>query len=403
MIRLSILFLFLCRFIQAQDFNQKIVRIPYFFDIDTITKETSLKETLEEFAVTKIVYHYSYYRLNPQFDQNELNRDRKATLLKTYPALNSPMIEWIDSVNYECMSPIECEDVFHGYTVYFQNGSELNRFEELAFADSMLRYLNKLNTIRKKKSEDPKYLRSVWDDRVGWVPDNSSAFVIETEESIKSKIPSLVTNTMARNSWSNYAYVIDITASMSKYYCDFIKNINNEFMDSNEVKICFFNDGDGKENSKKQIGSTGGLFYYKGSDLYGMNKVVKKHLFVSSRDLQENDAEGVIRTQQKFEYVESFILIADNHSPLRDYNLYRNITKPVHIILCGANEYNVNSQYIALAFITGGSIHVKGHDVSVPTNLSPGDIIKVGKVSYKYFGFDDYQTPYFERVQENKI
>lgn len=402
MIRLSILFLLTFGFIKAQDFNQKIVKVPYYFDIDTITKETSLKEALAEFAVTKIVYHYSYYRLNPQFDQLKLNQDRKKELLRTYPSLQSSMIEWVDSVNYDCNSPTECEDVFHGYTIYFQNGSDLNRFEELAFADSMVRYLNKINNLRKKKSEDPKYLRSVWDDRVGWVPDTSSAFTIETEESVKSKIPSLITNTMTRNNWNNYAYVVDVTASMSMYYCDFLKNINNEFMDSNEVKICFFNDGDGKENHKKELGNTGGLFYYEGSELFKMTKVVKNHLFISSRDLQENDAEGIIRTQQKFEGVESFVLIADNHSPLRDHNLYRNITKPVHIILCGANEYNVNPQYLSLALITGGSIHVKGHDIAVPKNLSPGDTIKIGKVSYKYFGFDDYSNPYFDRVQEPK-
>lgn len=395
--RLTLLFLLSSILLFGQSLDQRIVKVPYFFDIDTITDTSTLGTLLDQYAVTKIVYHYSYYRLNPNFDQLKLNRDRKSALLNQYPQLKSKYILWKDSINYECNSPSECKDVFHGYTIYFQPGSSLTRKEELSLVDSMVLYLSQINLNKKKKSIDPKFMKSVWDDRVGWVPDTSSVFTLETEGSIKSKIPSVITNTMSRNKWSSYSFVVDITASMSKYYCDFLNTINAQFFDSTNVSICFFNDGDGKENHKKIIGSTGGLFFYEGYNLFDMTRKTKKHLFISSRDLQENDTEGLIKAQEKFKEAKELVLIADNHSPIRDFNLFRNVQKPVHIILCGGNEFNINTQYISLAFLTRGSIHTKGYDINIPSNLSPGETFSIGKATYEYLGFDDYSNPIFDR------
>ena len=384
--------------LKAQVFDRKTIKVPYYFDVDTIIKDTKLDVLVRKYAVDQIVYHYSQYRLNPKFDQNQLNIYRKQNLLQRHPSLKSNTILWKDSVNYECKNTTECSNVFHGYTIYFQNGSKLTRDEELSFVDSMMKQLKQVNITRLKKNNKPKYMKSVWDDRVGWVPDTSSSFTIETKESIQSKIPNLINNTIARNNWIECNYVIDITASMSKYYCDFLKNINNQFMDSVPIPICFFNDGNGKENNKKVIGSTGGIYYYEGYNLDKMNKVIKNHLFVSSKDCQENDAEGIIESQAYFSNDYSTIMIADNSSPVRDFNLFRNIKNPVHIILCGANDYNVNPQYLALAYLTNGSIHTTKHDIPISAAMSPGDKFRIGMKTYKFIGIDIQAFPLFERI-----
>ncbi|MDB2363974.1 hypothetical protein N9V83_02995 [Flavobacteriales bacterium] len=383
--------------VKGQSFDQRLIRIPYAFDIDTIVNHEEVNNLLETYGVDKIVYHYSYYRLNPEFDQIKLNQDRKQHLLKSYPVLKSNIISWKDSVNYDCKNPEECKQVFHGYSIYLQNGSNLTKKDELSFVDSMMNYLRKVNTKRLKKKEKPKYMKSVWDDRVGWVPDTSSSFTIETKESIQSKIPNLINNTISRNNWENSIYVIDITASMSKYYCDFLKVINNNFIDSIPMRIGYFNDGNGKENKNKVIGSTGGIYFYEGFDLEKMNKTIKQHLFVSSKDSQENDAEGIIEAQEKFKDFDHIILICDNYSPVRDFNLYRNINKPVHIILCGANDGNINSQYIALAFITGGSIHNIKRDIDISPSMSPGETFRAGNIEYQFNGIGPQAFPLFDR------
>ena len=59
---------------------------------------------------------------------------------------------------------------------------------------------------------------------------------------------------------------------------------------------------------------------------------------------------------KKFKDAESIILIGDSYAPVKVIVLLKNISKPVHVVVCGDAQY-IHPDYLEIAFKTGGSIH----------------------------------------------
>jgi hypothetical protein len=78
-------------------------------------------------------------------------------------------------------------------------------------------------------------------------------------------------------------------------------------------------------------------------------------------------------------------MIADNYAPVKDIELLKNFNKPVHIILCGANE-SVLIDYLLIAWKTKGSIHTIEEDIVNIANMMEGQSIKINGITYKIMG-----------------
>ena len=104
--------------------------------------------------------------------------------------------------------------------------------------------------------------------------------------------------------------------------------------------------------------------------------------------LAENDLEAVLHAQHQFPEAESFVLIADNSSPVKDMYLLAQIKKPVRIMLCGANKYDlkkaIQPDYLKIAAATRGSLHTLTTDLPDVTKIKRGTRIRFGEHAYRY-------------------
>jgi hypothetical protein len=140
-------------------------------------------------------------------------------------------------------------------------------------------------------------------------------------------------------------------------------------------EFIFFNDGDGKSNDQKIIGHTGGIHYTNSNKLDTVyRKVLQAKKFGCSGDRPENDFEALMDAVHRGTRKKEIILVADNLSEVRDYELLKEIEMPIHIILCGGN-YMINEQYLDLAYHTKGSVHTLKEDMQMLSRHADGKSI----------------------------
>jgi hypothetical protein len=190
-----------------------------------------------------------------------------------------------------------------------------------------------------------------------------------------------------RGRWKNKIIVTDLTGSMYPYLdqvlswhvLDYNTSVNNQYL--------FFNDGDKTPDNEKIIGQIGGLYYTNGENLEDLTeKMLETMQGGSGADSPENDMEALINAidRRKTNRTE-IILIADNHSDIKDFKLLYQLKIPVRVILAGA-DYGVNEQYLELAFKTKGSVHTLEQDLENLYELNDGEYIKIGRFQYRAYG-----------------
>jgi len=182
---------------------------------------------------------------------------------------------------------------------------------------------------------------------------------------------------LERNEWDDLLIVCDMTGSMSPYIVQvlFWFNLHNAHY-KNSVFI-FFNDGDSKNDSLKIIGKTGGIYQ---TESYNIDSIINTAITAinggNGGDKPENDIEAVLFALNNFPEKKSVILIADNSSNMRDYELVENVAKPVKVILCGSFD-KINPQYLGLAYKSKGSVHTIESDLMDLMKRSEGSEIKI--------------------------
>jgi hypothetical protein len=149
----------------------------------------------------------------------------------------------------------------------------------------------------------------------------------------------------------------------------------------------FFNDGDGKSMAQKLIGQTGGFHYTSAVKLENLTQTMKETMSTGcSIDGPENDMEALLDGAQnrKLRKME-IILIADNNSDIRDFELLKSLNMPIRIILTGT-FWGVNEQYLELAYHTNGSVHTIEEDLERLYEMNDGDYIEIGGNKYRIYG-----------------
>jgi hypothetical protein len=197
-------------------------------------------------------------------------------------------------------------------------------------------------------------------------------------------IPSAIFYRMG-NRWQKKVVVTDITCSMDPYAEDILLWHKMNLVQGEKSRYLFFNDGDGKLDIDKKIGSTGGIHYVSTSSvdtLVAVMKLARKMSTACGGDGPENDLEALLEGQLYVENGYELILIADNLSDVRDIELLPRLHTPVHIILCGVKDV-VNEQYLEIAYKTKGSIHLIDKDIFDLWKMTDGQTINIKGVNYQ--------------------
>jgi hypothetical protein len=199
-----------------------------------------------------------------------------------------------------------------------------------------------------------------------------------------SRIPDTsILKILDRTQWEKATIVGDVTGSMYKYTAQLLLWVKTNPIGSSAKNFVFFNDGDNMPDKDKKIGRTGGI-YYKTCNSYAEVETLMKATMLKGGggDYPENNIEALLKAEKVFPETEFQVMIADNWAAIKDKALWNQLTKPVRIVVCGANEFNVNIDYLNLARITKGSVHLMESDLYNLSGLKEGEILKVGKNTF---------------------
>ena len=164
--------------------------------------------------------------------------------------------------------------------------------------------------------------------------------------------------------WQNSVVIMDWTKDMYTNSAQAVLWHKVHQKTSGINYFVFFNDGNKLPKRRKKVGKTGGIYYQKSNNIH---RVEKRFDYVIRRgdggdDAANNDIEALMMAANKFKKINSFILIADNRTCIRDMRLLKYLNIPIKIILTNVDG-PVNPQYINLAYKTGGSIHTINDDI----------------------------------------
>jgi hypothetical protein len=199
-----------------------------------------------------------------------------------------------------------------------------------------------------------------------------------------SKPDSLINKVMARNkNWKKLLIVEDVTASMMPYMADLLLWNSLKSNLENSEHFVFFNDGDTKDDLEKTVGSAGGLYHIKSDDVQQLEEtMVTAMASGDGGDTPENDIEAVLAGIEKCPECAEVVLIADNNATPRDLELLSKVTKPVHVVLCGA-RLSPNPAHLLIAWKTKGSLHTIHEDITTLAEMQEGQSITVMGRSFK--------------------
>lgn len=197
--------------------------------------------------------------------------------------------------------------------------------------------------------------------------------------------PDLIFKVFDRNTqWKNCLIATDVTGSMYPYLAQFkvwhklhlnVNSQNNDFI--------FFNDGDNMPDNLKVVGQVGGLYYVHTSTFSTLSSTMNMAMSSGGGgDGPENNLEAVLEGLSSNPDIKEVIMIADNNATPRDLALLYKIKVPIRLILCGA-QFGINTDYLEMIRINGGSIHTMEDDLYTLSKLNNGEKIVIDGIEYE--------------------
>ncbi|CAN5908097.1 hypothetical protein BH11BAC7_BH11BAC7_19250 [soil metagenome] len=394
--------------------------------------------------IEKVQLIYTTFRESESFDQQKLNQQRLRNLFSILPdAFANAMTEWELIGQTGATTSEEGKNYFHGFIITWRPASSTSLIkEEMSTLDSIFLPLTsgkKIDPLKTTGSTDTDKKMRILTNPDGSttllnrnIPEDSlwmfvkpsgegfsvvyakwadtahkTIIVTELSESgVKRKrtwkledhftdVPtrgmtdidlynpdSVVTTVFRRNPWPNMIIVADVTGSMSPYTAQVLHWVPTGLASGRCSGFVFFNDGDAKTTNQKDVGKTGGIYSIQTQNFDSIFRMLKKSMSGGDGgDLPENPVEATIYSLNRFNQNAEIILIADNFSSPRDLELYEKITRPVHIVLCGARG-TVNPDYLFLARQTHGSVHTVHDDITTLDTMKDGDVITIEGKQY---------------------
>lgn len=185
------------------------------------------------------------------------------------------------------------------------------------------------------------------------------------------------------NQWKKLLVVEDVTGSMMPYVADLLLWNALKGNLQNTRHFVFFNDGDGKQSYEKEVGNTGGIYHTKAKNVDVLEETMISAIAGGQGgDTPENDIEAILAGLAKCPDCEEVVLIADNGATPRDLALLSQVTKPVHVILCGV-KFRPNPAHLLIAWKTKGSLHTIQEDIVSLADMQEGESITVMGKTYK--------------------
>ncbi len=182
--------------------------------------------------------------------------------------------------------------------------------------------------------------------------------------------------------WKNMLIVTDITGSMYPYIASVLLWYKLNYLNHPLLNMVLFNDGDGISDQLKVIGNTRGIYGTKNISYEKMlDFMIDVALKGNGGDGPENDIEALLFARKNYSDKNEIILVADNYSNIKDISLMSKLNIPVRVILCGTDDF-VNTEYLNLAYKTGGTVHTINEDITQLIHVGEGKSIVIAGKKY---------------------
>lgn len=332
------------------------VYIPMDFNSVEV-KDMSAYREIKANSILKVELVYTAYSKSEYFNQPKLNIDRLKMLKANAPELfASSLTKWKFIAQTECRTEEEARQLFHGFVVTYRPEAVVAFNPEMAksFSDRVDHYVKLVADIANK------------------VP-TAKAQLAKDFADLNDSIVLTVMN--RKKEWKGLPIVCDVTGSMSPYMLQTMIWFKLNCKAAGTTSYTFFNDGDDKMDTEKEIGNTGGVYYGRSANYDTLEQLMQKARCAGSGgDAPENNIEALIKTQEQLPGCKEIIMIADNYANVKDLSFLSKVTKPVHIILCGST-LGVNVDYLNIALATGGSVHTIESDIENLVKLNEAETI----------------------------
>lgn len=407
--------------------GDELLQVKMSYGNADITNITALKNFKYQ-VIKRVELVYTQYSEVDDFDQEKLNTQRRDQLLKIHPKLlDNPMTSYEEIGIKDCKSADDGHRMFHGFNIIYRPLPSLARTE--TEIKGLMKLLEELDEIPEDEEDSEvdipavekvystseiveieladttsDYGKKAWKrykkgketDIVTWTESSSyvapvnvgSLDAIEKKPvSAKQKEwlgKSTIGKVMERHpEWKDMMVVVDVTGSMYAYIGQVMLWLKLNEKQERTKQHVFFNDGDVKPQHLKIIGKTGGIYTTnetKFDEVIGT--ALKAMRGGCGGDGPENNLEATIEGLKTCTTCGDIIMIADNWATPRDIKLYKDIDRPVKIILCGSSS-GINVEYLNLARKLKGSVHTIEKDLDDLAKLSEGESVEIGGATYK--------------------
>lgn len=191
---------------------------------------------------------------------------------------------------------------------------------------------------------------------------------------------------LKRKKWTNVCLVIDVTGSMNPYASSLKDWLVLRYAKHRTPQVVLYNDGDETPNANKVIGKTGGLYRCDSCRIGALAATFDVAKEYSGGDIPENDLEALLYAQYIADSATQIVLVADNNSSMRDFELLAKLNRPVRVILCGVEHDLINEEYLNLASYTKGSVHTIKNDYENLFDYKDGQELHIGTRVYRVVG-----------------
>ena len=185
---------------------------------------------------------------------------------------------------------------------------------------------------------------------------------------------------MDRNNWTNKLLISDVSYEMLAYALKLADWYKANKKGSEITQFVLYNNGQRRENSK-----SGCAFHMVSPDYDSLVNLIKYVYANKGLETAKHDIEGLIDGEGISKTYTDVILFVDKDAGLHDYQYFKKLKAPVHVVLC-VDDRRPNEQHLTIAWKTKGSVHTMSGDYYDIGKLKEGDTFELEGFKYKIMG-----------------
>ena len=185
---------------------------------------------------------------------------------------------------------------------------------------------------------------------------------------------------MDRNKWTDKLLISDVSYEMLSYALKLADWYKANTKSSETTQFVLYNNGQRRQNSE-----SGSAFHMVSPNYDSLVKLINYVHANVGLETAKFDVKGLIEGDGIAKTYKDVILFVDKDASLYDYNYFKQLKAPVHVVLC-VDQRRPNPQHLTIAWKTKGSVHTISGDFMDIGKLREGDVLKIEGYEYKIMG-----------------